>query len=504
MPGWRNGNAPACRAGDSGFKSRPRLGGNMPLKVFNTLGRKLEAFEPVEPGKVKIYVCGPTVYSPAHLGHARTYVAFDIMIRFLKYLGYKVFYVRNFTDVGHLTEEGEDKIVKGARREKLQPMELVDKYIREFEEDMQALGCIRPNIQPRATGHIVDIIEATKKLLEKGYAYEVNGTVYYDVSKFEGYGKLSGVKKEELIKHRVEPAPGKRNPADFALWKKADEKQLLKWPSPWGLGFPGWHIECSVMSMKYLGETFDIHGGAQDLIFPHHENEIAQSEALTGKQFVKYWLHTGLLTINGEKMAKSLGNFITIRELLSKYDAEVFRVFVASSHYRSSIDFSEKAMKDAEAKLDKLYEARDAIELALTLGNTKEGRDEKFEVEVEKYKRRFIDEMENDFNTPAALATLLELARVIVNYSKNENPARDSLVYAKTTLLELGDIFGILKRRKIDERTRKIIQLLVDVRNELRKKGEFEITDEIRAKLRELGIELQDRNSETRWRVKGW
>jgi len=476
----------------------------MTLKVFNTLGRKLEAFKTVEPGKVKIYVCGPTVYSPAHLGHARTYVAFDIIIRFLKYLGYRVFYVRNFTDVGHLTEEGEDKIVKGARQEKLQPMELVDKYIREFEEDMQALGCIRPNIQPRATGHIVEIIEATKKLLEKGYAYEVDGTVYYDVSKFKGYGKLSGIRREELIKHRVEPAIGKRNPADFALWKKADEKQLLKWPSPWGLGFPGWHIECSVMSMKYLGETFDIHGGAQDLIFPHHENEIAQSEALTGKRFVKYWLHTGLLTINGEKMAKSLGNFITIRELLSRYDAEAFRIFVASSHYRSAIDFSEKAMKDAEAKLEKLYEARDTIEVALALGKASFGRDEKFEMEVKKLKERFIEEMKNDFNTPAALAALLELARVITGYAQSENPAEGSLILAKDTLLELGEIFGILKRKRIEEKTERIIQLLVDVRNELRRKGEFWITDEIRTKLRELGIELQDRNGETKWVVKRW
>lgn len=476
----------------------------MTLKLFNTLGRKLEAFKTVEPGKVKIYVCGPTVYSPAHLGHARTYVAFDIIIRFLKYLGYRVFYVRNFTDVGHLTEEGEDKIVKGARQEKLQPMELVDKYIREFEEDMQALGCIRPNIQPRATGHIVEIIEATKKLLEKGYAYEVDGTVYYDVSKFKGYGKLSGIRREELIKHRVEPAIGKRNPADFALWKKADEKQLLKWPSPWGLGFPGWHIECSVMSMKYLGETFDIHGGAQDLIFPHHENEIAQSEALTGKRFVKYWLHTGLLTINGEKMAKSLGNFITIRELLSRYDAEAFRIFVASSHYRSAIDFSEKAMKDAEAKLEKLYEARDTIEVALALGKASFGRDEKFEMEVKKLKERFIEEMKNDFNTPAALAALLELARVITGYAQSENPAEGSLILAKDTLLELGEIFGILKRKRIEEKTERIIQLLVDVRNELRRKGEFWITDEIRTKLRELGIELQDRNGETKWVVKRW
>ena len=476
----------------------------MTLKVFNTLGRKLEAFKTVEPGKVKIYVCGPTVYSPAHLGHARTYVAFDIIIRFLKYLGYRVFYVRNFTDVGHLTEEGEDKIVKGARQEKLQPMELVDKYIREFEEDMQALGCIRPNIQPRATGHIVEIIEATKKLLEKGYAYEVDGTVYYDVSKFKGYGKLSGIRREELIKHRVEPAIGKRNPADFALWKKADEKQLLKWPSPWGLGFPGWHIECSVMSMKYLGETFDIHGGAQDLIFPHHENEIAQSEALTGKRFVKYWLHTGLLTINGEKMAKSLGNFITIRELLSRYDAEAFRIFVASSHYRSAIDFSEKAMKDAEAKLEKLYEARDTIEVALALGKASFGRDEKFEMEVKKLKERFIEEMKNDFNTPAALAALLELARLITGYAQSENPAEGSLILAKDTLLELGEIFGILKRKRIEEKTERIIQLLVDVRNELRRKGEFWITDEIRTKLRELGIELQDRNGETKWVVKRW
>ncbi|MEM1891265.1 MAG: cysteine--tRNA ligase, partial [Nitrososphaerota archaeon] len=328
----------------------------MVIKVYNTLTRRLENFEPFEGNLVKMYVCGPTVQDVAHLGHARTYIAFDAIIRFLEYRGYRVFYVRNITDVGHIREEsGRDRILEGAAREKLEPMELVDKYMLMFFEDMDALKLRRPNIQPRATMHILDMIEMIKTLIEKGYAYEVDGNVYFDVSKFPDYGRLSGIKYEELIKHRIEPDPRKKNPADFALWKKAEKGYLLKWPSIWGEGFPGWHIECSVMSMKYLGPQIDIHGGGQELILPHHENEIAQSEAFTGKKpFVKYWLHTGYLTIAGEKMSKSLGNFVTIKEVLKKYDADAIRFFVLSSHYRSNIDYNEEAIKRAADSVDRI------------------------------------------------------------------------------------------------------------------------------------------------------
>ncbi len=473
----------------------------MQLRIYNTLTRKLEPFKPVESGKVKIYVCGPTVYSPAHIGHARTYVAFDIIIRFLKYLGYDVFYVRNITDVGHLTEQGEDKILHGAKRERLHPMELVDKYILQFELNMLELGCIRPNIQPRASAHIIDMIEAIKELVEKGYAYESNGNVYYDVAKFAGYGKLSGVKKEELIKHRVEPAPGKRNPADFALWKKAPRDYPLKWPSPFGLGFPGWHIECSVMSMKYLGETLDIHGGARDLIFPHHENEIAQSEALTGKTFVNYWMHTGFLTIRGEKMSKSLGNFITIDELLQKYSAEVFRVFVASSHYRSDIDFSESAMKEAREKLRKLKRALRVAELyaRLTDINASEKESSLFLKTIEEIKHKFITAMCNDFNTPQALAELLKLASEIERANENKNVSKAAMEKARDLMLELGEILGLFREFREKEKLHKLIEEIVKLRTLLRKAKDYEKSDLIRAMLHKLGVEVEDQNSESFW-----
>jgi cysteinyl-tRNA synthetase len=476
----------------------------MDIYLTNTLTGKLEKFVPLEKDIVKIYVCGPTVYSPAHIGHARTYVAFDVIIRFFEYLGYTVFYVRNYTDVGHLTEEGEDKIIKGAKREQIHPMELVDKYINEFEEEMKALNIKRPNIQPRASGHIIDIIEATKRLIEKGYAYEVDGTVYYDVSKFKEYGKLSKIKYEKLIKHRVEPDPKKRNPADFALWKKADKKYLLKWPSPWGFGFPGWHIECSVMSMKYLGETFDIHGGAQDLIFPHHENEIAQSEALTGKQFVRYWLHTGLLTINGEKMAKSLGNFITIRELLKKYDPEAFRIFVISSHYRSSIDFSEQSMQQAKEKLDKLYNTLENIEDFLNADRGNNKKDSSFESKIEEIKKKFIEALKDDFNTPLALSYLLELSKEINKYISGNNPSTISIEKARDLLIELGKIFGLFemdkKAKKEVEIIDKIMEIIINIRNELRKQGQYQLSDKIRNSLKDIGIVLEDVGDKTKWK----
>jgi len=303
------------------------------VKLFNTLTKKKEVFEPIEDKIVKIYVCGPTVYSHTHLGHARTYVTFDILIRFLEYLGYKVKYVRNVTDVGHLSGEileGEDKIILEAKKEKLSPWEIVDKYMFEFFKAMDLLNIRRPNIQPRPSQLIPEILEFIDKLIENGYAYITETGIYYDVSKFENYGKLSGIKKEELIKHRVEPDITKKNPADFALWKFVkDENYPLQWNSKYGKGFPGWHIECSIMNLKHLGERIDIHGGGMDLIFPHHENEIAQTEAVTKKQFVKYWIHVNFLTVNGEKMSKSKGNFITLKDSFQKYSAEILRILSA-------------------------------------------------------------------------------------------------------------------------------------------------------------------------------
>jgi cysteinyl-tRNA synthetase len=474
------------------------------LKVFNTLSGRKEEFKPLEEGRARIYVCGPTVYDVAHLGHARTYIAFDVIVRYLEHLGLKVFYVRNITDVGHLTEEtAEDKILVGARRERLEPMELVDKYIKEFLEDMDSLGIRRPNIQPRATGHIVEIIEATKKLIEKGYAYVVDGTVYYDVSKFEGYGKLSKIRPEELVRHRIEPDPRKRNPADFALWKRAEPGHILRWASPWGEGYPGWHIECSVMGMKYLGEQFDIHGGARDLVFPHHENEIAQSEALTGKPFVRYWLHTGFLTIEGQKMAKSLGNFIPVKEMLKRWDPEVFRFFVLSSHYRSPIDYSEDSMRKARDGLERLYRALESVdELEAREGELTEAEQE-LRRSVEELRKGFVDAMNDDFNTPLAISHLFGFASKLSKFaSENESIAEKLAMEIRNALGEIGSVLGILQRpRVVDERVRGLVELVIELRQRFRERGEFEVSDAIRKRLGEFGISVEDLAKGVRWRI---
>lgn len=479
----------------------------MGIKVYNTLTRRLEDFEPFEDKLVKIYVCGPTVQDVAHLGHARTYIAFDAIIRFLEYRGYRVFYVRNITDVGHIREEsGRDRILEGADREKLEPMELVDKYMLMFFEDMDALKLRRPNIQPRATMHILDMIEMIKSLIEKGYAYEVDGNVYFDVSKFPDYGKLSGIRYEELIKHRIEPDPRKRNPADFALWKRAEKGYLLKWPSTWGEGFPGWHIECSVMSMKYLGPQIDIHGGGQELILPHHENEIAQSEAFTGKKpFVKYWLHTGYLTIAGEKMSKSLGNFVTIRETLKKYDADTIRFFVLSSHYRSNIDYNEEVMRRAADAVDKIrstlrdlyYEKEDA----------RPGDDEIVVNVCAEMKEKFIRSMEMDFNTPEALSVLHELIRKANTYLSSKAVTKGGIDTYYNTILELCNSIGLLQDFKPDTEMSNpivsgVLKILLDLREELRKRGMYDLSDRIREGLKEVGIFVEDTKKGQRIRLK--
>ncbi|MCL7384826.1 MAG: cysteine--tRNA ligase [Thaumarchaeota archaeon] len=479
----------------------------MGIKVYNTLTRRLENFEPFEDNFVKMYVCGPTVQDVAHLGHARTYIAFDAIIRFLEYRGYRVFYVRNITDVGHIREEsGRDRILEGADREKLEPMELVDKYMLMFFEDMDALKLRRPNIQPRATMHILDMIEMTKSLIEKGYAYEVDGNVYFDVSKFPDYGKLSGIKYEELIKHRIEPDPRKRNPADFALWKKAEKGYLLKWPSIWGEGFPGWHIECSVMSMKYLGPQIDIHGGGQELILPHHENEIAQSEAFTGKKpFVKYWLHTGYLTIAGEKMSKSLGNFVTIREVLKKYDADAIRFFVLSSHYRSNIDYNEEAIKRAADAIDKIKST--LRELYYEKEDARAGHDEMASNVCTEMKRRFIEAMEMDFNTPEALSVLHELIRKANAYLSSKTTTIAGIDAYYNTILELCNSIGLLQGFKPETEINNltasgILQILLNIREELRKRGMYDLSDRIRESLKEVGIIIEDTKEGQRVRLK--
>ncbi len=475
----------------------------MPLKVHNSLSGKLEEFIPLRKGRVGMYVCGPTVYDWAHLGHARTYIAFDIILRWLKHRGFSVTYIQNITDVGHLREDtGEDKIGKKSTEEKIQPMALVEKYIREYFKDMDSLGVIRPDISPRATGHIIDMIQAVQKLIEKGYAYEVDGNVFFDVSKFKDYGKLSKINPGEMAAGtRFEVHPGKRNPEDFALWKKARESDPFKWPSPWGEGFPGWHIECSVMSAKYIGEQLDIHGGGRDLKFPHHENEIAQAEALTGKKpFVKYWLHTEFLTINGEKMSKSLGNYVTLRQALEKYDADTLRFFFTSTHYRSPIDYSEKNLEQARRSLESL---KNSILLLKRLKPSKTASEE-LEKLIKKIREEFERAMDDDFNTPSALASLFEFSTKLNSFtSKNDSMSPELKEKILKMFEELGGILGLKlteEKRAGGELVEKMMAILIKAREELRKKGEWKASDEIRAELKKAGVALNDEKEGTSWK----
>ena len=407
---------------------------------------------------VGVYVCGPTVYDWAHLGHARTYIAFDVIVRWLEFKGYLVFYVQNITDVGHLTlDTAEDKIVKRAKEERIEPMQLVEVYMREYFRDLDSLGVKRPDISPRATGHLIEMIEAIQSLIKKGYAYEVNGNVFFDVSKLDDYGKLSKIKLEAMLEgSRFEVHPDKKNPRDFALWKRAEEDTVLKWWSPWGTGFPGWHIECAIMGLKYLGSQFDIHGGARDLIFPHHENEIAQSEAMTGKKpFVKYWLHTGFLSINGEKMSKSLGNYITVREALKKFDAEAIRLFVLSTHYRSEIDFTDKKLEGAEASLRRFYNTLESLEDAKKVSVKRKPNEveQNFGENVEKLRGEFVKAMDEDFNTPQALAALFDMSKEINRFLDEQSQVSNGL------LEKVYDCFSELGRCWVSFRKRKLSRL---------------------------------------------
>ena len=475
------------------------------LKVHNSLSGRREEFVPIKKGRVGIYVCGPTVYDWAHLGHARTYTAFDTIISWLKHKGFSVTYIQNITDVGHLREDtGEDKIGKKSAEEKIHPMTLVEKYMREYFRDMDALGVERPDISPRATGHIIEMIEAVKKLIEKGHAYEVGGNVFFDVSKFKDYGRLSKINPEEMAAGtRFEVHPDKRHPEDFALWKKAKAGDPFKWPSPWGEGFPGWHIECSVMAGKYLGEQIDIHGGGRDLKFPHHENEIAQAEALTGKKpFVKYWLHTEFLTINGEKMAKSLGNYVTLRQVLERYEPDTLRFFFASTHYRSPIDYTEKNLEQAKRSLESL---KNSVMLLKRLKTGKGSDEEELEKGMRKAAEDFEKAMDDDFNTPGAIAALFEFSGRLNTFASKNDSVSEGL---KSKILkmfdELGGILGLKlteERKAGGEKLERAMELLIKAREELRKKGEWKASDEIRSELRKIGIVLNDEKEGTSWKL---
>jgi cysteinyl-tRNA synthetase len=483
----------------------------MVLRVFNTMSGQLEEFVPLKEKQVGLYVCGPTVYDWAHLGHARTYLAFDVIVRWLEFKGHSVFYVQNITDVGHLTTDtAEDKIVKRAIERKVEPMHLVEFYMREYFKDLDALGVKRPDISPRATGHLLEMIQAIQTLIAKGYAYEVNGNVFFDVSKLEDYGKLSKIKTDEMLAgSRFEVHQDKRNSRDFALWKRAKPDTVLKWWSPWGTGFPGWHIECAIMGLKYLGNRFDIHGGARDLIFPHHENEIAQSEAMTGeKPFVKYWLHTGFLKINGEKMAKSLGNYITVREALEKYSAEAMRLFVMSTHYRSEIDFTNERLHAAETSLGRLYNTLDALEVELRSAVNREATDEEnaFEKQVMTLKDEFVESMDEDFNTPKALAALFDMSKEINKFlDQNKTVSATLLQSVQDVFFGLGKALGLFQTKKSKDVGEKLVtdlvELLFSLREQLRKKGEYGLSDEIRAKMKEFGLVIEDTAEGPKWKI---
>jgi len=480
------------------------------LHVYNSLTRKKEKFKPIHPGFVGIYVCGPTVYGHAHLGHAKSYISFDIITRYLSCLSYRVRYVQNITDVGHLlgdANEGEDRILKQARLENLEPMEIAETYTRSFFEDMDALNVLRPNISPRASGHIPEQIELIQTLLDKGFAYERNGNVYFDVQKFSEYGKLSGRNIQELLAGvRVDVHEDKKHPADFALWKRAEPEHIMQWNSPWGRGYPGWHAECSAMSTKYLGQPFDIHGGGLENIFPHHECEIAQSETAHGKEFARYWLHNNMVTINGIKMGKSLGNSVNVKDIIKEYEPLAVRFFVLSSHYRSTLDFSDAALDAAQKGLHKLHHGF----LRILRTKTIETMDDTvFMDRIKQYREQFDSEMNDDFNTPRALAKVFDFIRDInIWLDENKTPARSTIDYAQEALEKtVGGVLGLLPadysywENQKEGNLSALIGLLLEIRSRLRQEKQYAFADEIRDKLTQLNILIKDSPEGSTWEL---
>ena len=482
----------------------------MALHVYNTLGRKKELFVPMHEGRVHIYVCGPTVYGPTHIGHAKSYVSFDLIVRYLRfaYGARNVLYVQNLTDVGHLLDSGEDRILKGAAREHLQPMEVVESYARSYFEDMDALRVQRPNISPRASAHIIEQIELIKQLLEKEVAYEVGGNVYFSVQAFPEYGKLSGQKVEMLQDAvRIEADPNKRHPADFHLWRKAAPEHILRWPSPWGEGYPGWHIECSVMSTKYLGQPFDIHGGGLENRFPHHECEIAQSEAATGIPFARYWLHNNMVTQRGEEMHRSAGNAFNLKDIFKEHDPLTIRFFILGSQYRSPLDFGVEALDAAKSGLARLHGGVRAVRARLGATAASGEPDPAWAQKASETRARFLEQMDDDFNTPAAIAVLFDFTKDVNTALAGPSPLTHATLESIDKLYdELGEqILGIIPPSVgSDEGTglaRPLIEMLLATRQDLRKAKQFALADQIRDQLTKLGVIVEDGAGGSSWRL---
>lgn len=475
------------------------------LKIYNSLSGEKEVFTPIHEGNVGMYVCGPTVYSNVHLGNLRTFMSFDVIFRYFQHLNYKVRYVRNITDVGHIVDdvdEGEDKIAKKARLEQLEPMEVVQRYTVDFHEILGAFNFLPPSIEPTATGHIIEQIEIIKKIIETGIGYEANGSVYFDVVKFNKtnhYGRLSGRNIEDMLANTrdLDGQSDKRNPQDFALWKKAEPQHIMRWPSPWSDGFPGWHLECTAMSTKYLGNHFDIHGGGMDLKFPHHECEIAQNEACTGQTPVNYWLHANMLTLNGKKMAKSTGNNILPGEILSgentilskAFSASVTRFFMLQAHYRSILDFSDDAIVAAEKGYKRLMEAMSSLESIQPAP--------KSSLNIAEWKQLCYDAMNDDFNTPILIAQLFEGVRFVnvLKEGKETLTAEDAKIFTNAMSAFVFDVLGLEDEKASDGNNDKLegtVNLLIAMRKQAREDKNFALSDQIRDQLLALGIQLKD------------
>ena len=463
------------------------------MRFYNTLTRRKDEFVPIEKNKVKMYSCGPTVYNYFHIGNARPFIIFDTLRNYLEYRGYEVTFVQNFTDV-------DDKIINRANEEGISPLEVADKYIKEYFVDADGLGIRRASVHPRVTECIEDIIEFIEELIQKGHAYEIDGDVYYDTKSFDGYGKLSRQNMEELnAGARIDVDERKKSPSDFALWKKKKEGEI-GWISPWGEGRPGWHIECSVMSRKYLGDTIDIHSGGQDLIFPHHENEIAQSEGRSGKEFAHYWLHNGYININNQKMSKSLNNFFTVREISEVIDLEIVRFFLLSAQYRNPVNFSQDLLDAAKSGMERLYNTKHKVEFLLEQAQGMIKEDEKeFVSKLPSYRELFIEAMDDDLNTADGISAIFELSKFI-NTTVSEKSSKEYLQECMNIFCELTNVLNIIQKKKSDGFDEDKINELIEQRSLAKKEKNFAEADRIRGQLHDMGVEVLDTRQGTTWK----